>query len=81
MGFLALVGYVVYSSSYLARYQCEVCIPFRGQEVCRRVEAQTADEARRGAVTNACAVMVAGVTDTIACERTNPSRADCSAVE
>jgi hypothetical protein len=33
-----------------------------------------------GATTNACAFLAAGVTDSLACERTAPLRVDCSAI-
>ena len=80
IAFAAFGTWVVVSSSDVAHYQCEVCIAFRGQELCRRVEGQTETEAYRGAVTNACALLASGVTDTLACERTPPSRSDCTGV-
>lgn len=76
--FMALV---VYRSLHVVGYRCTICVAFRGQTECRTVDGPTLLEARRGAVTNACAYLASGVTDSMACERTQPTKADCSAVK
>ncbi|MFN8545574.1 MAG: hypothetical protein U0807_15395 [Candidatus Binatia bacterium] len=77
---LVLIGAVVVATSlHVGGERCEVCIAFDGREACRTVDADTEDEARRGAVTNTCAQLTAGVTQTLACERTPPTRVDCQA--
>lgn len=80
-GLFALMGGVVYSSLHVARFQCDVCISFAGRESCRTVEASTEAEARAGAVTNACAHLASGVTDSLACERTVPTRVECKSAD
>jgi hypothetical protein len=76
---LALViGIVVWSSFRIGGARCEVCISFRDRQACRAVDANSADEARAAAITNACAQLVSGVTDTIACGRTPPDRVTCT---
>jgi hypothetical protein len=75
--FMALV---VYRSFHVAGYQCSVCITFRGQSVCRTVEGPTQREAMSGATNNVCAYLSSGVTDSMACERTTPTKAECSAI-
>jgi hypothetical protein len=74
------MGFVIYRSFYIAGYACSVCIEFRGASVCRRVEGSTELDARRAATTNACAYLASGVTDSMACERTEPRSVDCSAI-
>jgi len=76
--FMALV---VYRSFYVAGFRCAVCIAFGGRSECRTVEGQTEREALMGATTNACALLSSGVTDTIACERTAPTSANCTTIE
>jgi len=73
-----IVAVVVVSSLRVAGVRCEVCVSFRGQDACRAVDAATEDEARRGAHTNACALLASGVTDSLACERTRESSAHCT---
>ena len=74
-----VIGVVVYSSLRIGGVRCEVCVEFRGREACRAVDGQAEDETRRAGVTNACAMLASGVTDTMACERTTPTKADCKA--
>ncbi|MGH9340405.1 MAG: hypothetical protein ACRD1R_12650 [Acidobacteriota bacterium] len=76
-GFLLFVAYVVYSSLTISRFRCEVCMEFRGQTACRSAIGATEEEARRAAIDNACAQLVSGVTDTIACSQTPPSSVSC----
>jgi hypothetical protein len=74
---LPIVATVVYSSFHVDDFQCEVCIAFQGREACRTVKAKTEEEALRGAISNTCALLSSGVTDTLRCERTRPGKADC----
>lgn len=73
-GFFAVV---VHRSFLLPRVRCELCLNYRGQFVCRTVEAADAAEARSAALTTACAVLASGVTETMACERTLPESFSC----
>ena len=80
--FVALIiflGFVVYRSFQVAGHECNVCIEFRGNQMCRSVQAATAEEALGSAINNACAHLASGVTDSMACERTKPLKAECRA--
>ena len=79
--FILFMGFVIYRSLYVAGYRCAVCMRFRGDEVCRTVEGPTEHDALMGATNNACAYLAAGVTDSMACERSQPSKVDCSAID
>ncbi len=72
-----VIGFIIYSSMNVAQFECTVCVPFDGMEDCRTVEGKTKEEGIRTAVTNACAHMTAGMTNSMRCERTQPSRAEC----
>lgn len=76
---LLFVTLVVYRSTQVAGHECMVCITFHGEQACRTVQGADESEALRGAITNACARISSGVTDTMACERTRPDRQDCRA--
>ncbi|HXJ32640.1 MAG TPA: hypothetical protein VMS22_01250 [Candidatus Eisenbacteria bacterium] len=76
-GLTAIIGFVVYSSFQVGGVRCEVCITFEGQEACRSVDGNSEGEARQAAVNNTCAQLASGVTRTMACERTTPSREHC----
>lgn len=77
-GLIALVALVVYSSFQVGGYRCEVCMQFRGMQDCRTVDGATEMEALRAAITNACALLASGVTDSLACERTRPVKVRCN---
>jgi hypothetical protein len=77
---ILFMAFVVARSLRVSGYRCSVCINFRGEGVCRTVDAHTEQEARSSAITNACAFLASGVTDSLACERTTPAKIDCSAI-
>jgi hypothetical protein len=81
LGVLGFVALVVGRSLQVAGYQCTVCMSFGGQDVCRTVEAASAQDARASAINNACAHLASGVTDSMACERSQPTKADCWALD
>ena len=80
-GLLLFMAFVIYRSLHVAGYQCTVCINFRGQSTCRKVEGPTEQDARTGATNNVCAFLASGVTDSIACERTPPTKVECAAIK
>ena len=73
----AVLGYVVVQSLRLEAAICEVCMEYRGRSQCRTVGGASEEEARTAAITNACAFLSSGVTDSMACQRTPPSSASC----
>jgi hypothetical protein len=75
---LAFVGVVVYLSTRAAPVECEVCLTYDGQSVCRKAASGTREAAVRSAVTSACGTLAGGMTDTIRCENTPPDRTTCS---
>jgi hypothetical protein len=58
--------------------ECEVCIEFGGREACRTGRGPDRDGATEAALVTACAELATGVTQTVQCNATPPSRADCS---
>ena len=72
--FVALVlVFLVYSSMHIAKYRVEVCVAFKGRSDCRTASADTEDHALRSAQSNACALLVAGVTEVMQCEHATPT--------
>jgi len=74
---LPVAAVVVYSSFHVSEYECEVCITFEGRDACRTVKGATEADSLRGAVDNTCAQLASGVTDTMRCTRTQPTKAQC----
>jgi hypothetical protein len=67
-----VLGVIIYSSMNLARQRVEVCVQFNGQTACRTAAGSTKDFALRSATSNACSQIASGVTDSMACERSEP---------
>ena len=57
---------------------CEVCITFRGRQDCREAAGPNRKEAVQAATTNACALISAGMADSISCSNTQPDSLRCS---
>ena len=74
---LLFVGALIYATMAANAVTCEVCIEFGGRQLCRTGSASTRDQAVQGAITNACAVLAGGVTDSIRCGNTRPSLERC----
>ncbi|HEY1240314.1 MAG TPA: hypothetical protein VGF16_07135 [Bryobacteraceae bacterium] len=67
-----VVGMVVLTTFRQDRVRCQVCVTFNGQRDCRTASATNRQEAIRTAVSNACAQLASGVTQTTQCESTTP---------
>ena len=77
--FLALlIAFVIYRSLTIAEYECEVCVTFRKQTVCRTAASGTRDASIDSAVTSACGTLASGMTESIRCQNTEPDRISCS---
>ena len=73
IGFVVVfLAVLVYTTMGTSKYRCEVCILFRGRQACRTAGASTEAQAQRTATENACADLASGVTDSMACENTQP---------
>lgn len=70
---VAVIAVMIYSSLDLASHRVEVCMEFNGRTNCKTASAVTEEAAVRAAITNACADMASGVTETMACERSEPA--------
>ena len=73
---VAVLGAIIYSSMNLGKYKVNVCMTFNGHSSCRTAEGKNQDETLQTAISNACADIAGGVTDSIACERTPPTQED-----
>ncbi len=80
IGTLAAMVFVVTLVMALAReanVECEVCIEFGGQHVCRTNLGADRGAAIQGATAAACSIMSDGVTRGIQCSSTPPKSVRC----
>jgi hypothetical protein len=71
---LIVAAAIYYSTATLAAHRVEVCMEFHGMTSCRTASGSTEEFALRTATTNACATIASGVTDSMACDRTEPKK-------
>ena len=77
-GTLGLVGFLVWSMMKQRQVSCDLCISYEGRSACRGAAAPKRAEAIQAATITACAAISAGVTDTVACQRSAPSQLRCN---
>jgi hypothetical protein len=71
---LVVIAAIYYSTANLAAHRVEVCMEFKGLTSCRTASGSTEQFALRTAITNACATISSGVTDSIACDQSTPKK-------
>lgn len=69
---IGIFATLVYMSIGYHQYQVEVCITFKGRNNCGTAAGANREEALAAASRVACATISGGVTETIACDRTEP---------
>jgi hypothetical protein len=71
---VVVAGALVYSTVTLGTHRVEVCMEYNGMTSCRTVSGSKREETLRTAISNACATIASGVTDSMACDRTEPKK-------
>jgi hypothetical protein len=74
LGVVAFLALLVYLTIGGERYRVEVCMEFQGKQSCRIASGTTKEQALRTASENACAIIASGMTDSMACDRSTPTR-------
>ncbi|MEX2572406.1 MAG: hypothetical protein WD737_13995 [Gemmatimonadota bacterium] len=78
LGIILFAGVVVYSTIARAQVECEVCLEFDGNLVCRRGAGGTVEEAQRAAQESVCGGNASGMSETIACRNAPPAEVQCT---
>ncbi len=75
---LAAAAAILYAATLAqAGFECEACVLFEGRRACGTARAGSVAEARRTALTTACATVTSGVTSTLRCQAEPPLSLDC----
>jgi hypothetical protein len=77
VGFVVLIGFIIYSSTGLARVNCEICVEFHGRTSCQVAAGTNQDEAVKTAQGIACSELAVGRTENIACDRVRAKSVSC----
>ena len=73
----AFLAAMVWTTLAQSGAECEVCLEYRGDSVCRTAAASDADTATQQAIATACAILSQGVTQGLECQRTPPRSLRC----
>ena len=77
LAFIALVGFLLWSTLAVQRAECRVCVEFGGRRNCAVASAATRDEAARSAQSTACGPLARGMNEAIACDNRPPATVEC----
>jgi hypothetical protein len=75
---ISFVAVVVYLATGQFDAKCEVCITFRGQQLCETALAADRDQAVMQATSSACTRLTSGVNEVIECQRLRPTSLRCN---
>jgi len=78
LGVMLFLGFVVYGTIGPVQSQCEVCLEFDGELVCRRGAGATEEAALQAAQESVCGGNASGMSEVIACRAATPVRSSCS---
>lgn len=74
---VVLGGFLTYQMLSLASYECSLCIEFNGRKECPTALGPSEKEALEEAHRNACAILSSGVTQVLACNRSEAFNVKC----
>ena len=74
---IAFMGAVVWGTLRGAEVECEVCLVFDGEEVCRLGRGESEVEALAAAHSSTCGGNTSGMAESIACMNRIPERSSC----
>lgn len=67
-----VIALIAYSTLTGKRYRAEVCVAYQGRSACKTVTGKSETSVLRGGISNACADIASGVTQTMGCEQSQP---------
>ncbi len=76
-GMLLFMAYVIYATVVPVQVECEVCLEFTEEVVCRSGRGATEEEALTAAQESACGGNVTGMAELIACRNQRPVSSQC----
>jgi hypothetical protein len=69
---IVFAAILTYSMMSLRKFRVEVCIEWNGRTECRTASGASQQEALRTATDNACTLLASGMTENMACGRSDP---------
>ena len=81
IGFLLLISYLSFSLIWTGgKYQCDICIKYKGKEVCQKVLGMEKQDTIMTGISTACGGAANGMTESIDCQNTPPTKMECKEI-
>ena len=74
---IVFVSSVVWVALDATPVECEICVDFKGRRACSIARAEDRATAEMQALSGACSQVTGGVTETLECDRIEPSLRRC----
>ena len=76
--FLGFIAYFSITTIWTgSEYKCEVCVKYKGVESCQEVEGMDKMDTMMVGVSTACGAVATGMTESIDCQQTPPTKMVC----
>jgi hypothetical protein len=76
-----LIGWLLLSTLGAQKFQCEVCVEFKGKTNCANASAVSEAAAAKSAQATACGTLAKGRIESTACRNTRPLSRRCSPIK
>jgi len=63
-----------------SKYECEICMHYKGLEECQKVKGMTMEETVMTGMSTACGGLANGMTETIECQAIPPAKKICKEI-
>ena len=81
IGFLAFIAYASFTLIWTgSTYQCDICIKYKGKEVCQTVKGMEKQDTVMTGISTACGGAAMGMTESIECQNTPPTKMECKEI-
>ncbi len=77
IGFLIFIGYITTLIFTGNKYECEVCVNYKGADSCQTVRGSERNDTLQQGVSTACGAVARGMTESIECQGTPPTKMTC----
>ncbi|MBI4382615.1 MAG: hypothetical protein HY579_01100 [Nitrospinae bacterium] len=80
-GFIVFIGALSYTLiSTGSKFECEVCIRYNDRDSCQIVRGSERNDTVMQGVSTACGAVARGMTESIECQGTAPTKLECKSI-
>ena len=81
IAFLGFIAYFSITSIWMgSEYECEICVKYKGTESCQKVEGMNKMDTIMTGISTACGAVATGMTESIDCQQTPPTKMVCKKI-